>query len=87
MRMRPHVDTLTRFELRRSHVIEKDERPDHTPLRVGQRAAYGETAKVGGARYDHEIDRVACRRVAGRRVSRRKEAHRLTSIAQPSLPN
>jgi hypothetical protein len=40
VRMRPHVHAAARRELRRPHVIEEDERPDHLVRMAGQQAAY-----------------------------------------------
>jgi len=65
MRMRPHVETKAGAELGRTHVIEKNERPDHAPLRRGQGTSHGKAADVVRSRYDHLFDRVAGGRVAG----------------------
>ena len=65
MRMRPHVDALAAAELRRPEMVEEDERADHAPLAVGQRAAHREAAEIDAARNDHQFDGVAGRRVAG----------------------
>jgi hypothetical protein len=68
VRVRAHVNALARAELRRSHVIEKDEGPDHAAAGRGQRAPNGKAAKVGGARHDHEFNCIARKRIAGLRV-------------------
>jgi hypothetical protein len=46
MRMGPYVDSMTRLELRRTHVIEEDEWAHHLAPRGGQYSAHNETAKV-----------------------------------------
>ena len=66
---------LPASELRRPEMIEEDERPDHAPLDVGQRAADRKAAEIDAARHDHEVDGVAGGRVAEGRVLAGKEAH------------
>jgi hypothetical protein len=52
MRMRPHVDPVTRLELRRTHVIEENEWAHHlTPL-GRQHSAYHEAPKITLPRID-----------------------------------
>lgn len=46
MRVRPHVDPGSRFEDRRSQVIEKYERSHHLASREGQHPAHHEAAQV-----------------------------------------
>jgi hypothetical protein len=46
MGMRPHVNSLSRCELRRTQVIKENERAHHlTPL-GGQHSAHGKTAQI-----------------------------------------
>ena len=45
-------------KLRRAHLIEKDERPDHLPLAVRRGAVHLEAADVAGARHDDELEGV-----------------------------
>ena len=65
------------LELGRPEMIEEDERADHAPLAVGQRAAHREAAEIDAARNDHQLDGVAGGRVAGFRVLVGGEAHGL----------
>ena len=53
VRMRPHVDPVPRRELRRTQVIEKNERPDHLPALGRQHPPHDEAAEVALARTDH----------------------------------
>jgi hypothetical protein len=41
-----HVDSMTRLELRRTHVIEENEWAHHLASRGGQYSTHNETAKV-----------------------------------------
>jgi hypothetical protein len=66
MRMRADIDPLPGHELRRAHLVEEDERPDHLALRRGQRAAHLEPAQIAGARDDQRFDRIDG--VAGRAI-------------------
>jgi hypothetical protein len=50
VRMRPHGDALARWKLRRTHVVEEHEWPDHASLERGQRATHGEFPEVGRTR-------------------------------------
>ena len=59
MRVRAHVHALPGHELHRAQLVEEDERPDHLPLAVRQRAADLEAAEVARARHDDEFERVA----------------------------
>jgi hypothetical protein len=76
MRMRADIDPLPGHELRRAHLVEEDERPDHLAGWRGQRAAHLEPAQIAGARDDQRFDRIDG--VAGRalRVKRGVPAHR-----------
>ena len=65
MRMRPHIDTLPEQELRRSELIEEDERPDHLAACGRQGAAHAEAAEVLGGGHDHLVHGIA-----GKGVSR-----------------
>ena len=64
MRVRAHVHPLPGEELHRPHLVEEDERADHLPLDLRQRAADGEAAEVAHARHDDQFQRVAGLRVA-----------------------
>ena len=55
VRMGPHVDALARRQLGRSHLIEKDERSDATPLQRRQHAAHFEPADIAGTRHDDAL--------------------------------
>ena len=44
--MRPHVDPVTRLKLRRTHVIEENERPHHLASFGGQHPAHKEAAEI-----------------------------------------
>ena len=81
VRMRPHVDALAEQELRRPHLIEKDERPDHLPARRGQRPAHFEAAEIARPRHDHHLDRVDLLLLVAFRVGRRLPAHCLGPLA------
>src|SRR5207244_10892013 len=83
MRMRPHVEALAGAKLRRSEMVEEDERADHAPIDVGQGATHREMTYVHAARHDHEVDRIGGLRIAGRRVLGRKEAHRVSLRCDP----
>ena len=52
MGMGAHINPLPCQKFGRTHLIEKDERPHHLPLRRRQRAAHLESAKITGARHD-----------------------------------
>jgi hypothetical protein len=58
VRMRTHVDAVADFEMRRPHLVEEQERADHRPLLVGQRAVDLEAAEVVGDRGDGLKDEV-----------------------------
>ena len=58
VRVRPHVDALPRPEVRRSHVIEEDERTDGLQPHRGQHATHGEIAEVARPRFDDALDQV-----------------------------
>src|SRR5262249_52974834 len=75
VRMRPHVDALAVAEFSRSEMVEENERPDHAPLDVRQRAPHRKAAEIDAARHDHQIDRVTGRRVAGGGVLAGEEGH------------
>jgi len=48
VRMRAHVDSGTRREIRRTHVIEKDERADHAVRHPGEHSPHRKPAEVAG---------------------------------------
>ena len=50
VRVRADVDAPAGRQPRRAHLVEEDERPDHGPLLVRERAVYLEPAKVVGDR-------------------------------------
>ena len=50
MRVGTNVHTSPGNKLHRSHLIEKDEGPDHLPFTVGQRAADRKSRRQGRAR-------------------------------------
>src|SRR6476661_8600466 len=61
MRMRPHVDTAACRKLRRSHVVEKNERTDHSVWMAWQQSPDFESPKVLRVRLEdgengHSID-------------------------------
>ena len=81
VRMRPHVDALAEQELRRPHLIEKDERPDHLPARRWQRPAHFEAAEIARPRHDDHLDRVDLLLLVAFWVGRRLPAHCLGPLA------
>jgi len=64
MRMRPHVNAGTQQKLRRAHLVEENEGPDHLSLRGWERSPHREAAKIARARYNYRVDCVACELVA-----------------------
>jgi hypothetical protein len=75
MRMRPHVEPVSRAEFRRTEVVEEDKRSDHTRAHRRERAAHRKIAKINRARDDHLGDRVALIDVAGSRIFAGKKTH------------
>ena len=76
MRMRAHVHALAGHELHRAEMIEEDERPDHLPLAVRQRAPdLKPVAEIAGARHDDEFERVAGFGIAEHGIVGRLPAH------------
>ena len=57
VRVRAHVDAAADLQLRRAHLVEEDERPDHRPLLVRQRPVDLEPAEVVGDRRQRLQDR------------------------------
>src|SRR5258708_39400230 len=56
MGVRPHVDPLTRLESGGTHVVEKDERSNHTPARKRQYPADCQpAAQIPGPAFDDQI--------------------------------
>jgi len=55
--MRPHIDAAWQAgrEVYRSHMVEKDERPDHAAARRGQDPADLEAAKIATALLDRQV--------------------------------
>src|SRR3954469_21912858 len=53
MRMGPNIQPVSNQELRRSHLVQKDEGTDHAPLDRGQGAADLKAPDIAGTRYDH----------------------------------
>ena len=58
VRMRAHVHPLTGRQVRRTHLVEEDERPDHRPLPGRQGAVDLEPAQVVGHRQDRLQDQI-----------------------------
>ena len=56
MRVRAHIDPLPGQKFRRTHLIEKDEGPDHLALHRRQRPAHLEPAQIPGARHNDGFD-------------------------------
>ncbi len=77
VRVRAHVDPVTGAELGRPEMVEEDERTDHPPVDVRQRATNREMPKIDAARHDDEVDGVGGGRVARHRVLVGREAHLL----------
>jgi hypothetical protein len=73
--MRPHIDALPGMEFRGAELVEKDERADHAPARMRQRAAHREMAHIDAARHEHQVDCISRVRIAERRILAGKEAH------------
>ena len=63
MRVRAHVDALIGQKLGRSHLVEKDEGPDHLATRCRKRTPDLEPADVAGTGDDHRVDAVGVDRV------------------------
>jgi hypothetical protein len=68
MRMRAHVDALSKLELGGSHLVEEDEGADHLLADRGQGAPHAETAEVFRRRHNDLFDGLAGPGVAGYRV-------------------
>jgi hypothetical protein len=75
MRMGTHIGPLPCGDLRRSELVEEDERTDHLPLRRRQGAADLETAKVDRARHDQCFDCVGADGVGIKGLEQRVLAH------------
>jgi hypothetical protein len=58
MGVRTHIHAVTRRHSGRSHLIEKDEGPDHLPLTRWQGTMHGEIADIAYARFNYEFERV-----------------------------
>src|SRR5262245_42973408 len=85
MRMRPHVDALTRDELDRAHLVEEDEGANHLALRVRQGPAHLEASEVSRARCDDEIERIAGAFVAEYRILVGQPTHDTRSSPSPEF--
>src|ERR1700722_1967895 len=87
MRMRAHVHAPPGHELHRTHLIEEDERPDHLPFAVRQRAANGKAVtEIAHPGNDDQFKRIARVFVAEHRILIRQPAHRPAPISGPKLP-
>ena len=75
MRMRTDVQASSQDELRRTHLVEEDERADHLLARRRQGAAYLEPAQIAGARHDHRFDQVGRDLTVAQGVGGRLPAH------------
>ena len=82
MGMRSHVDALAGDEFRRPHLVEEDERADHSPARGGQGAADLEAADVARPRHDDRLDGLSADGVRASGFERGVPAH-----GQPSRLN
>src|SRR4051812_3745778 len=87
MGMRPYVDALAGAKFSGSEVIEEDERADHAPVDMGERAPYREVTDIHAARHHHKIDGIGGPGIAGRRIFGRKEAHADILRRRPSSPS
>jgi len=65
MRMRPHIHAGPEQEFGRTHLVEKNERPNHLSLPGRERPPHGKAAEVACARHSDHVDCVASERVAG----------------------
>ena len=82
MRVRPHVEFLGQENIRRRHIIEKDERPDHLPVRRGQHAADRQAAtKVARPRHQDRLNQVGGAGVAEWRIDGGQGAHGGLSVS------
>jgi hypothetical protein len=61
MWMGPHIDTLSGHQFSWTHLVEKNERPDHLALRGRKHAPYLETTQLAGTRYDDGLNGFAPR--------------------------
>ncbi len=75
VRMRRHVEPVADGEIGRPHLVPEDEGADHAPAHSRQGTAHGKAADVRHPRHDHEIHRIAGRRIAGHGVLATKPAH------------
>jgi hypothetical protein len=62
-------------------MVEEDERPDHLPLAMRQRAAHRKAvAEIAGARHDDQIERVAGLGIAKFGIGRGLPAHGISPL-------
>jgi hypothetical protein len=80
-----HVDPVAEQELRRAHLVEEDERPDHLPAVGRQRPADLEAAEVTRPRHDDHLDRILRLLLVALRVACRLPAHCLASFLDVAL--
>jgi hypothetical protein len=74
--MPANVHALACDELRRSHLIEEDERTDHLAFGVRQRTVHGKTAaQIAHARNNNQVERITSPFIAEYRFLRRHPAH------------
>ena len=64
MRVGAHIDPLPGQKFRRTHLIEKDEGPDHPARMEGQDAPDLEPTQVLAACVDHQFDHVSAPKAA-----------------------
>jgi hypothetical protein len=64
MQVRAHVHALAGDELHRSHLVEEDERANHLPLELRQRATHREAAQVAHPRHNDKFQCIAGLRIA-----------------------
>jgi hypothetical protein len=83
VRMRPHVSCGGDHDLQRTELVEKDEWPDHLPLR-GRQHATNERVDVDRTRHDQGFDRVNSDRIGEGRLEQRVPTHD-ASFANPIL--
>jgi hypothetical protein len=78
MRMGSDIQPGSEHKLGGSHLVEKNEGPDHLPLRRWKRPAHLESTEIARSRHDHCLDPIGGPDVARDRIRARLPAH-LTS--------
>src|SRR5262249_5930506 len=86
MRMRAHIEPTAGVEFRRTEMVKKDKRPNHSGARRRQGTTYREVAEIDRARYDHLSDGIALKGITSFRIFTGKEAHCRTLLSSVRAP-